>query len=80
MDHKELESVYPFLEQAVHNVLAARGINDVQVEAIQFKIAAYRPQAIEVSTDCPPGTQPAYECVQLPGGGVSCKMVCKKVP
>lgn len=79
MNHKEMEGIYPFLLQAVHNVLAARDIHDVQVEEIRFKIAPGQHLAIQVLADCPPGTQPTYECVQLPSGGVSCKMVCKKV-
>jgi hypothetical protein len=77
MNHKDMENIYPFLLQAVHNVLEARDIHDMQVDEIQFKIAPDRHLAIRVAADCPPGTQPAFECVQLPGGGVSCKMVCK---
>jgi len=77
MNRKELEAIYPFLLQAVHNLLASRNIHDVEVEEIRFKTAPDHHMAIQVGADCPPGTQAAYECVQLPGGGVSCKKVCK---
>ena len=77
MTTEALEGVCPFLLRAVHNVLAARDIHDVLVEEIRFKVAPRSHLAIQVISDCPAGTRPTYECTELPGGGVSCKMVCK---